>query len=60
MKKNKKKRHKQNKNEFDVLDIQNFIEPLLDLETNITMKEVFGICPIEFIYLILKYPNSKL
>lgn len=56
-KKNNKKRHK---NQVDYIDINNLLGTLVDLDTNVYFKENFGICPLELIHLMLKYPNSKL
>lgn len=55
---NKKSYKKQKKDDY--IDINSYLTSLFDINTNVELKKMFGICPIECIYLILKYSNSKL
>lgn len=60
IKMSKKKSYKTQKDN-DYIDINYlFNTTLFDIDINVELKKLFGICPIECIYLILKYPNSKL
>lgn len=40
-----------------MLDLE-YIDYLFDLEFNVSLKEIFGVCPIEIIYILVKCRND--